>query len=340
MRDPDVFAARLRERGIDPLGRRVLVSVLAGSEQEQDLSEPAVCDGLGRIRHFRRNTSTGWPGNPLPLDPAARWLARSSRPETAHALVYQNAVCNWRCWYCFVPFNLLAGHAGHSRWVTARDLVNLYQALPDRPEIIDLSGGQPDLVPEWTVWMLDALEEAGLTEHVYLWSDDNLSNDYLFQYLTEDELGQLAMARGYGRACCLKGFDQTSFEFNTAAPAEYFDRQLGLLRRIIATGIDVYCYATFTTPILPTRPTDAMRRFVDVLQDIDEHLPLRLVPLEVSLFSPVYPRLRAVHKDSIQLQQYMVDAWQSVLAERFSNSQRGMAITDISFVGRVSRGGP
>lgn len=338
MRDPDGFAAILRERGVDTTERRVLVSILTGSEQEPDLSEQVVCDGLGRIRHFRRTTSPGWPDNPLPLEPAARWLGDAGGLGTIRALVYQNAVCNWRCWYCFVPFNLLAGHDSRSRWVTAEHLVDLYSALSDdgRPAVIDLSGGQPDLVPEWTVWMLDALAAAGLTHQVYLWSDDNLSNDYLFRYLSDDQLSRLATAPGYGRACCLKGFDRASFAFNTAAPAEHFDRQFVLLRRIIATGMDVYCYATFTTPTLPASPTGAMRRLADDLQSIDEHLPLRLVPLEVSVFGPVQPRLRPAHAESLQLQRHMVDAWQTVLAERFSGAQRATAITDVSLASRMN----
>ena len=340
MRDPDDFAASLRERGVDPTERRVLVSVLAGSDQEPDLSEPVVCDGLGRIRHFRRETALGWPDNPVPLDPAARWLGHASGQEITRALVYQNAVCNWRCWYCFVPFDLLAGHPGRSRWVTADQLIDLYRALPEdhRPAVIDLSGGQPDLVPEWTVWMIDALADAGLTQQVYLWGDDNLSNDYLFRYLTEDQLSRLAAAPGYGRACCLKGFDRASFAFNTTAPAEHFDRQLALLRRIIATGMDVYCYATFTTPTLPTSPADAMRRLADHLQDIDEHLPLRLVPLEVSVFGPVQPRLRFAHAESLQLQHHMVAAWQAVMAERYTSTQRATAIIDIPLARRVNTG--
>src|SRR6266851_3450732 len=338
MRDPDDFAAMLRERGVDTTERRILVSVLAGSEQEPDLSEPVVCDGLGRIRHFRRTTSPGWPDNPLPLEPAARWLGHSSGLRLTRALVYQNAVCNWRCWYCFVPFNLLAGHASRSRWVTAGQLIDLYRALPDddRPAVIDLSGGQPDLVPEWTVWMIDALADAGLTQQVYLWSDDNLSNDYLFRYLTDDQISGLAAASNYGRACCLKGFDRASFAFNTTAPAEHFDRQLALLRRIIATGMDVYCYATFTTPTLPKSPADSMRQLADDLQSIDEYLPLRLVPLEVSVFSPVHSRLRSAHAESLQLQQYMVAAWHAVLAERYTVTQRATAVTDIPLASRVN----
>ncbi|MGA8706711.1 MAG: hypothetical protein WB646_06940, partial [Steroidobacteraceae bacterium] len=146
----------------------------------------------------------------------------------------------------------------------------------------------------------------------------------------------LAATPGYGRACCLKGFDQASFAFNTTAPAEHFDRQLALLRRIIATGMDVYCYATFTTPILPTSPADTMRRLADDLQSIDDYLPLRLVPLEVSVFSPVQPRLRSAHTESLQLQYHMVAAWQGVLAERYTATQRARAITDVPFACRVN----
>jgi uncharacterized Fe-S cluster-containing radical SAM superfamily protein len=338
MRDPDDFAIALRDRGVDTDQRRILVSVLAGSEQEPDLSEPVVCEGLGRIRHFHLTTSHGWPENLLPIAPAARWLGHTGPPETMRALVYQNAVCNWRCWYCFVPFNLLAGHANRSRWITAEQLVDLYLAMPykDRPAVIDLSGGQPDLVPEWTVWMIDALSKAGLTRQVYLWSDDNLSNDYLFRHLTDDQLSRLASTPNYGRACCLKGFDRASFAFNTGAPAVHFDRQLTLLRRIIGTGMDVYCYATFTTPALPASPKDAMRRLADQLQGIDEHLPLRLVPLEVQVFGPVQPRLRSPHAESLQLQQHMVTAWKTVLTERFTDVQRATAITDIPIAARMT----
>lgn len=334
MREPDEFASLLRDRGIDTSQNRILVSVLAGSEQESDLSEPVVCEGLGRIRHFHRDTSHGWPDNPLPIAPAVRWLGQVVPHDTVRALVYQNAVCNWRCWYCFVPFNLLAGHVSRSRWVTAEYLVDLYKAMPDkdRPAVIDLSGGQPDLVPEWTVWMVDAIARAGLTRHVYLWSDDNLSNDYLFRFLPPEAISRLATAPNYGRVCCLKGFDRRSFAFNTGAPEEYFDRQLSLLRRIIDTGIDVYCYATLTTPTLPASPDDEMRHFVDQLQSIDEYLPLRLIPLEILVFGPVVPRLRSGHAESLKFQQHMVAAWQVVLTERFADAQRAMVITDVPLV--------
>ena len=72
--DTERFAARLRERAIDVEGGRVLISRLAGSGQEVDLTLPANCNGYGRVRHFRLATAAGWPTNPLPIVPACRAL--------------------------------------------------------------------------------------------------------------------------------------------------------------------------------------------------------------------------------------------------------------------------
>ena len=168
------------------------------------------------------------------------------------------------------------------------------QAVPrrtDRPDMIDLTGGQPDLVPEWIPWTLDALGSAGVADSVYVWSDDNLSNDYFFRYLSEDTRYRVAQHPGYGRVCCFKGFDQASFSFNTRAAPDLFDRQFELFSRLLATGMDLYAYATFTSPTPDSLPA-AMTTFVDRLQRISEALPLRLIPLEISEYGPVEPRLR------------------------------------------------
>ena len=83
--------------------------------------------------------------------------------------------------------------------------------------MIDLTGGQPDLVPEWVPWMMRALQESGFEDRVYLWSDDNLSNDYFWRFLSPADQELVATWPMYGRVCCFKGYDPTSFAFNTAA---------------------------------------------------------------------------------------------------------------------------
>jgi hypothetical protein len=173
--DTAKFAAHLRAQAIDTDGGRVLISRLAGSDQEPDLSAPTNCNGFGRVRHFRSTTSPGWPANPLPIVPACTALGIAPAPEMMRAQVFQNAACAWRCWYCFVPEDLLKADPRRSAWFTADQLIELYRREADRPLIMDLSGGSPDLVPEWTPWMMRALVRAGLDRSTYLWTDDNLS---------------------------------------------------------------------------------------------------------------------------------------------------------------------
>ena len=166
--DTDEFSQALRERSIDLDQHRLLVTNLGGSDQEKDLTLPANCDGYGRIRHFHRKTSDGWPSNPLPIDPASKALGIAAS-EVLRAQVFQNASCNWRCWYCYVPFPLLAANEKYAGWLCPTELVDLYLTEPSRPKVIDLSGGQPDLVPEWIPWMMSELRSRQLENETYLW---------------------------------------------------------------------------------------------------------------------------------------------------------------------------
>jgi uncharacterized Fe-S cluster-containing radical SAM superfamily protein len=325
--DTDVVSARYRDAGVRPAERRLLVTDFRGSEQERDLTAPTNCDGLGRVRHFRRRTSPGWPPNPLPIDPACRFLGRAPA-EVLRAQVFQNAVCNWRCWYCFVPFNLLAAHPNHSRWISPDELVDLYLRELERPTVIDLSGGQPDLVPEWVPWTMKALRERGLEGLVYLWSDDNLSNDYFWRYLGDDDLELIRAFRGYGRVGCFKGFDAESFAFNTAADATLFERQFDLFGRLVGLGVDIYGYVTLTTPSADGI-AGRVARFVDRLQSVAPLLPLRVVPLEVQVFTPVKARLSPARRESFAHQQRAVAAWSREVDRRFSPAERALSITNV-----------
>jgi uncharacterized Fe-S cluster-containing radical SAM superfamily protein len=327
----DDLSLRLRERAVQPAEGRLLISKIAESAQAGDLSEPPNCAGFGRIRHFRYETRKPWPANPLPMAPAAQRLGRPV-DEVSNAQVFQNAACNWRCWYCFVPFNLLAANERHSAWLTADDLVRLFTAEPDRPRVIDCSGGQPDLVPEWIPWMMQALRDAGLADEVYLWSDDNLSNDYFWRYLTIEQRATIASYSAYGRVCCFKGFDAQSFSFNTRADPELFDRQFDLFARLLTAGIDLYCYATFTSPV-----SDGIHRkmatFVDRLMSIHPRLPLRLVPLRIERYGVVVPRVGSEQQTALAVQEEAILAWNEQLSRHFTAQERRIPIPNISLSG-------
>jgi uncharacterized Fe-S cluster-containing radical SAM superfamily protein len=336
MIDTDDFSVRLRAKAVKAAERRLLVARIGTSDQAADLTKPPNCNGFGRVRHFVRDHGTDWPRNPLPIDPALRALGLNSE-DSLQAQVFQNAVCNWRCWYCFVPFRLLDGTEEAGAWLRAEDLLDLYLGEPEatRPKMIDLTGGQPDLVPEWVPWTMEALSANGLDGKVFLWSDDNLSNDYFWRYLSEAQREMIATFPAYGRVACFKGFDDASFAFNTDADPALFARQFELFTRLLSTGMDLYGYVTLTTPN-DAGINDAMTRFVDRLQEIHENLPLRTVPLKVGVWGVVKKRL-AVLPDSraeacnraVTNQLRAIEAWNRELEARFSSDLRAASIVDI-----------
>jgi uncharacterized Fe-S cluster-containing radical SAM superfamily protein len=328
--DTESWSERYRKAGIHLQDRQLLVTNFHGTEQEKDLSEPPNCGGFGRVRHFRAGDDEKWIHNPLPIEPARRAM---SLPDSSgiSAQVFQNAICNWRCWYCFVPFSLLNANPRHSAWLSPKQLVELYLAEPDPPPMIDLSGGQPDLTPEWIPWMIEELNRHGLSERVYLWSDDNLSNDYFWRYLTDADRQLVRSHRNYGRVGCFKGIDRESFAFNTGADAALFDNQFDLFRRFLELDLDLYAYVTFTTPNANGLEASLIS-FVDRLQALHPLLPLRTVPLEILPFTPVKSRVRDEHTLAMRNQYDVLRYWRRELTRRFSSEVIAKNICDVSLV--------
>jgi uncharacterized Fe-S cluster-containing radical SAM superfamily protein len=323
--DTEKFSSTMRERAIDLANGRVLMTKFPGSQQEKDLSLPANCGGFGRIHHFRRNQGLDWPSNSLPIDPALHFLGHPPRDEV-EVQVFQNAVCSWRCWYCFVDFDLLSANPKHSEFKSAAELLDLYLKESDRPAIIDLSGGQPDLVPEWTVWMLEEIRARRLTKKIFVWSDDNLSNDFLWRFLSSSNLKTITDSPNYARVGCFKGYDPDSFGFNTSAEPNLFFEQFKLMRRLVLAGFDVYGYATFTSP--NSRDVRAkVREFVDRLQsEVHELFPLRTIPLRIREFTPMLHRRQPEQRIALEVQEEAGKAWCEELEARFDADTRSRAI--------------
>ena len=200
---------------------------------------------------------------------------------------------------------------------------------PDPPQVIDLTGGQPDLTPEWVPWMLREIQSRKLDNRIYLWSDDNLSTDYFWRYLSDDDIELVRKGKNYGRVCCFKGFDAESFSFNTLADGSLFTQQFDLFRMFLELGIDVYAYVTLTSPTID-RISDRIKRFIDKLQRLHPNLPLRTVPLEIRVFTPVHRRIGPEAKKALEIQNTAVEAWNLEIEERYSLTERTSPITEVA----------
>ena len=325
--DTEKASNSLREKAINHTERKILITNFENSDQEKDLSDPPNCHGFGRVRHFRLGDGIDWPKNPLPILPAQKALGLDGAPMI-RAQVFQNAVCNWRCWYCFVDFKLLSGNRKYSEFLDCDTLLDYYLEQENPPSVIDLTGGQPDITPEWIPWMMESLINKGLSESIYLWSDDNLSNDYFWKFLSPAQIELIQSYKMYGRVCCFKGIDELSFSHNTGAPPNLFDQQFNLWRRLLETGIDLYSYITLPA-VTTTDFKTSIKIFLDKIQQIDEKYPLRIVPLQVQKFTPAISRIRDLQIDLFEGQKIAIQIWEEEMKKRFTKELLSKPITSI-----------
>jgi len=325
--DTESFSSSLRAKAIDIEKKALLITNFSGSKQEKDLTKPANCYGFGRIRHFKEDAGIEWIKNPLPIAPATKALGIAQVSEI-RAQVFQNSICNWRCWYCYVDYQLLSGNENRAAFLTCDEMLDLYLNEVNPATMIDLTGGQPDLTPEWVPWMMESLKARGLEDKIYLWSDDNLSNDYFWRYLSNSQIDLISSYKMYSRVCCFKGIDPRSFSLNTKADPSLFSNQFELFKRLLEINLDLYCYITLTANT-DTDFESAVPEFFDRVQLIDEMLPLRIVPLRIFEFTPVISRLNECFRDMLQGQYLAIEAWKNEMAKRFSKELLSLPITEI-----------
>ncbi len=322
----------LREKAIDIDQKAILITNFSGSEQEKDLTEPTNCNGFGRLRHFELDAGKEWIQNPLPILPAAKALGVNPNSQI-RAQVFQNSVCNWQCWYCFVDSKLLNGNSKYAAFLTCNEMIDLYLKEKNPAPMLDLTGGQPDLTPEWVPWMMQALIERGLSDKVFLWSDDNLSNDYLWKYLSNEQIDLMSSYKMYSRVCCFKGIDERSFSLNTKAEPKLFSNQFEIYQRLLEINLDLYCYIVLTANS-DTNFNIAVPKFMDSIQTIDEMLLLRILPLRVFEYSPAVSRMNYIFADMMKGQYKALEVWKKELSKRFTSKELMLPITEVNYKNR------
>lgn len=325
--------SRLRSRLLCPSRQAIRLANLYDTSQSLDIGKPINYGGFGRIHHFSEQQRPEWIADPLPAVPAARKLGCSVE-EARVAQIFQIPACNLRCWYCFVDYSSLSPEACNTRLFDVCELVRGLPKPPGNPRVLDLSGGNPGLVPEWLLWTVRALRDER-RDDVMLWVDDNLTVSLYSSVLSSTELQEIIGYPLFSSVGCFKGFDDESFAFNSGRPKQEFASQFRVFESLFNFGWDIYAYVTFTCPTTERLP-DRMRGFVDLLQDIDENLPLRTVPLEIRRYSPMEQRIDQSREEALGNQYEALALWNAEIENRFCLDQRTKPICDIAYSRRGS----
>lgn len=218
----------------------------------------------------------------------------------------------------------------NAKWLTAEEMIGLYKKSDTGIRVIDLSGGNPELAPEWILETMKALEKNNLANEVYLWADDTLTTDYYFEYLSKEELEYMASYKNFGKVGCFKGFDNHSFAFNSKLPEYIYEKQFERFERYVDMGLDIYGYVTLTSDNYDGIE-EKMGGFMDRLQKIHPILPLRIVPLKIFAFTPTGSRLNNHYNMALKNQNLAIKAWVAELSKRYSKEQLTCRISDNTY---------
>jgi uncharacterized Fe-S cluster-containing radical SAM superfamily protein len=322
--DIDAYAMKLRSKSI--IGNnRFLITNYEGSNQEKDISDGSNCYGFGRIHHFRYNKGDDWVPDPLPHRVAA-WKLGLPVKDTERVQVFQIAACNCRCWYCYVDYELLSASKKRAEYKSTDDLLDLFLQEKDCPNIIDLSGGEPDIVPEWSVRMMESLIRRNLHDKYYLWLDDNLTSYFAWDYLKDSDFELMRNYKNFGRVGCFKGFSPESFHENTQTQPEILKRQIDIMSKWVNLGLDMYGYITLTTSNL-VGMRNSLKEFMDAIQkNIHPSFLLRIIPLKIISFTPNKNKMTEWKQRSLVNQFEVLSVWKDELQDRYSKTERDCPI--------------
>ncbi len=333
--DPIELAKKLRPKMIDSENKKVLLAVLAGTGQEQDLTKERFFENIFRSKIYTKPQDVEL--DPFRGEPASIAAQKLTIPEKTIITPYEcNAAflgqingCNLNCWYCYVDRVCNSANHKYGKFFTAEEYLEQFliesrkyqnSANPDlKLNILRISGGEVFIVPEIIIWMIEAIEKMGLENHIYVWVDCNLvTGDFYWKYLTPEQREKIRNYKNIGFCVCHKGFDRKTFHENTGAAPEFFDEQFKMHRRLIDEGLDVYSYLyAVTSSIRNLRKR--LATFIDRLQkEVSECAPLRMATPPIKVYGPTTKRLTPEREKALENQWKAMKVWKEKLQKRYS----------------------
>ena len=293
--------------------QKVLFANLLDTAESKDQYHRINCEGFGRIRSFS-NFSMHLESDVLSKRKFNR-LGSTAGSYTSQ--VFQVAMCDLHCWYCFVDKSNRNGSNMSSKYLSANELLDLCIDNGEYPKNIDISGGSPDLVPEFVLWILEAVEQRGLKGKISIWVDSNLNSKYYETCLSKPDLEYISNFPNFRFLCSLKGWNEESAYFNSGMTGT-FQQQLDCLRFFVEHKMNLYLYVTLISSKIPTEKD--LRKLFDLLYDIDKDLPTYTIPLGIKPFHAVTDKAKRNILGSWSSQINCAKIWDTILLEHYNAS--------------------
>ncbi len=239
----------------------------------------------------------------------------------------QVGFCNLDCRWCYVPKELKRCEVG--AYFSAREIIDIWKKNEDKG-VLRISGGEAFLAPEFLIEVgkeLKDLNEKGR----YLWIDTNLlGNKYIEVTKCLSELNI-----PFGICGCFKGFDETTFEFNTQRNGNLYNLQFENANKIL-NNIGKYGELFFYVPeiieiISEKRIKKKILNFLELLRSkIHQLAPLRTTVLIIHEYDA---NIELMKMDRLK-PGYTRELWLEILKELFTTKQIWLPQYQINIKGK------
>ncbi len=338
--DPIRFAEKIRPKMIDLKNKKVLLASFKGVSQANDIPEAQKFGDYFRVKVYQKRKEIEQGKHNFRNEPAG--IASQRLQKSANEYFKQNTEirtptieecngaflcqvvngCNLKCWQCYVDDKNKSANPKYGKFFSAEEILTQFliesrkaQFLtnPDRKvNIIRLSGGDPFLVPEIIIWIIEAIEKFELQDFIYLWVDSNLmTGNFYWEYLTPEQRKKIKKFKNIGFMGCYKGYDKESFTKTCGAHPKFFKKQFEMHRQLLAEGLDVYSYLY---PLVYSRYSTAelkkrISNFISRLQAVGFYSPLRLTTPYTKKYSPTETRLNPERERALKAQYKVIEIW-------------------------------
>ena len=344
--DPIKRAEAIRPRMIDLVNKKVLIASFEDTSQLKDIPQTQRMGDHFRVKIYTKRKEIEQGLDNFRREPAAIAAERLGEPPSYFSkedkrnwqgprIAECNAVflgqingCNLRCWQCYVDDRNNSANPEYGKFFSAEEILIQFliesrkaQFLTDsdrKLNILRISGGDPFLVPEIIVWMIEAVQNFGLEDFIYLWVDTNLTvGDFYWKYLSDEQRTKIRNFKNIGFMGCYKGYDEESFTKTCGAAPKFLQEQFKTHRRLIEEGLDVYTYLyplTYSEPYLREKIIGFMNK---LQKEINKYAPLRLTTPCVKKYSPTEMRLTPERERALVLQYPAIEIWKQEIERRF-----------------------
>jgi uncharacterized Fe-S cluster-containing radical SAM superfamily protein len=219
-------------------------------------------------------------------------------------LVQVGACCGFNCWHCYLAQDHIRGVSNDMEFLEPREIVDRYleerehQSNKQDSSPIDLfriSGGEPFLVPDLILAVLQELRQRGLDDKIFLWAETNMAplyrdfvGDHNFLDDIQFDLKSLDAFKNFALHPCFHGISKDDYLNNTALTDFTFDGFLQAFDLLVQSGIDIYpTFGSNVNKQLSVEP------FYNAVKAISPEAPKRFALIEYkSGYETVQDRLK------------------------------------------------